>query len=136
MAFNNGYPATYQPMTYSHQNYTMNNQNVPTNSIVWVQGEAGAKAYPVIAGGSAILMDSEKNCFYIKSTDHSGMPMPLRIFNYTEITQNNTNNNTIQNNIDTSNFVTQEQFNKLQNELDRLTDQLSTKSVTKGKSDK
>ena len=31
-----------------------------------------------------LLMDSEKHSFYIKSTDQSGMPMPLRIFDYTE----------------------------------------------------
>lgn len=29
-------------------------------------------------------MDSESNTFYIKSADASGMPMPLRIFDYKE----------------------------------------------------
>jgi hypothetical protein len=31
-------------------------------------------------------MDSEESVFYIKSTDQSGMPQPLRIFDYTERT--------------------------------------------------
>ena len=31
-------------------------------------------------------MDSENNTFYIKSSDTSGMPQPLRIFDYTERT--------------------------------------------------
>ena len=50
------------------------------------EGEEAAKAYMVAAGNSVLLMDSEKHSFYIKSTDQSGMPMPLRIFDYTERT--------------------------------------------------
>ena len=56
------------------------------NGITWVQGEEGAKAYMVAPGQSVLLMDSENSAFYIKSTDASGMPMPLRIFDYTERT--------------------------------------------------
>lgn len=52
--------------------------------IQWVQGEAGAKAYWVAPGASVMLMDSEEPRFYIKSADGAGMPMPLRIFDYTE----------------------------------------------------
>lgn len=51
---------------------------------IWVQGEAGAKSYLVAPGQSLILMDSEAEVFYIKSTDASGVPMPLRIFDYKE----------------------------------------------------
>lgn len=58
-------------------------QNASTG-IPWVQGEAGAKAYLVTPGGSVLLMDSEAQSFYIKSADGSGMPLPLRIFDYTE----------------------------------------------------
>ena len=57
-----------------------------SNGLIWVQGEAGAKSYLVANGASVLLMDSEKHSFYIKSTDQSGMPMPLRIFDYTERT--------------------------------------------------
>lgn len=59
-------------------------QTQQNNGIVWVQGEAGAKSYMVAPGQSVMLMDSEANVFYIKSSDASGMPMPLRIFDYTE----------------------------------------------------
>lgn len=59
-------------------------QNTP--SIIWVQGEEGAKAYMVAAGNSVLLMDSENSAFYIKSTDASGMPLPLRVFDYKERT--------------------------------------------------
>lgn len=54
------------------------------SGIQWVQGEAGAKAYWVAPGASVMLMDSEEPRFYIKSADGAGMPMPLRIFDYTE----------------------------------------------------
>ncbi len=56
------------------------------NGIIWVQGEEGAKGYLVAAGNSVMLMDSENSTFYIKSTDASGMPLPLRVFDYTERT--------------------------------------------------
>lgn len=50
-----------------------------SSPIIWVQGEEGAKAYMVAAGNSVLLMDSENSTFYIKSTDASGMPQPLRV---------------------------------------------------------
>ena len=75
MAFNPYFPATYQPYQYQQQQ---------SGGLIWVQGEAGAKSYPVSAGQSALLMDSESNRFFIKSADASGMPLPLRVFDYTE----------------------------------------------------
>lgn len=71
----------YQPMM---DNLSQYRQQPPSQGIVWVQGEEGAKAYMVSAGNSVLLMDSETSSFYIKSTDQSGMPMPLRVFDYTE----------------------------------------------------
>lgn len=57
----------------------------PPASPLWVQGEAGAKAFPVAPGSSVILMDSESNTFYIKAADPSGMPS-MRAFDYVERT--------------------------------------------------
>lgn len=54
--------------------------------IIWCQGESGAKSYMVAPGSTVLLMDSEGSSFYLKSTDNSGMPLPLRIFDYTERT--------------------------------------------------
>lgn len=95
-AYNNYFPVGYQPVgnyqlpyqqpTVSQPTITTQQTNpIQSSSIVWVQGEAGAKAYPVAAGNSMLLMDSESEQFYIKSTDISGMPMPLRIFSYKEV---------------------------------------------------
>ena len=43
-----------------------------SNGLIWVQGEAGAKSYLVANGASVLLMDSEKQTFYIKSADAAG----------------------------------------------------------------
>lgn len=53
---------------------------------IWVQGEAGAKSFLVGPGQTVQLMDSEADVFYIKATDQSGVPLPLRIFDYKERT--------------------------------------------------
>ena len=80
------YPA-YQPQMY--QNQYMNQTQQQNSGLIWVQGVEGAKSYPVSAGQSILLMDSERNTFFIKTADSSGMPLPLRIFDYTERTANN-----------------------------------------------
>lgn len=113
MAFN--YQNPYQtPNPY--QSYFQPQQVQPQaqqNSIVWVQGEAGAKSYLVGAGNSVLLMDSEESVFYIKSTDNSGMPLPLRIFEYKEKTSQK-NNQEINTNV---NYVTHEELEKRLQEL-------------------
>lgn len=76
------YPA-YQPQMYQNQYSPQQN-----GGLIWVQGIEAAKSYPVSAGQSVLLMDSESNSFFIKTADASGMPLPLRIFDYTERTAN------------------------------------------------
>lgn len=89
-----------------------NPQNSGNSAIIWVQGEAGAKAYPVAAGNSVQLMDSERQVFYIKSTDNSGIPQPLRRFVYHEDVAENTTPS-----LDTSQFITREEFEKALSEF-------------------
>lgn len=111
MAYNNGFPIGYQPvqpMQYTvvpqqqpqiiqqqPQQQPQQVQQIPQvqqappqqpaqGGINWVQGEAGAKSHLVGPNQSVMLMDSEESCFYIKSADASGMPLPLRIFDYKE----------------------------------------------------
>jgi hypothetical protein len=95
----------------------MNNR---ASGIVWVQGEAGAKAYPVAPGNSVLLMDSESDVFYIKSTDASGVPMPLRMFNYTEIVQTQTKEQNTETQLDTSQFVTRGELEELRQMINEL----------------
>lgn len=123
MAYNNGFPINYQQM-YPQYNFVpqqpqvVQQPQVNDNGILWVQGEAGAKSWAVAPGKSVMLMDSESNTFYIKSSDQSGMPMPLRIFDYKERTTQQTQPQVAQpQNIDTSQFVTWDAFNKKLDEL-------------------
>jgi len=96
MAYNTYFPQYYpnqvpmmqtpQQMPVGQPTMAQNAQATSNNGITWVLGEAAAKSFPVGAGQSVLLMDSEESVFYIKSTDQSGMPQPLRIFDYTERT--------------------------------------------------
>ncbi len=134
MAYNNGFPMNYQPI-YPQYNYVPQVQQqvqqqpvmqqqpqvVQQNEsgILWVQGEAGAKSWAVAPGKSVMLMDSESNTFYIKSSDNSGMPMPLRIFDYTERNKQQQAQSQAMNHreIDTSQFVTREELETKLNEI-------------------
>ena len=101
MAYNSNYmfPQGYYPAIIPQYQQTVPQiqQNVPqqqaqpqNNGIIWVQGEQAAKGYPVAPNQSVLLMDSEQSAFYIKSADNAGMPQPLRIFDYSEITRRGT----------------------------------------------
>lgn len=110
---------SYTPYNnYSQGNYgNILNSN---NNQIWVQGEAGAKAYPVQSGTVVMLMDSESDVFYIKSTDSNGVPLPLRTFDYKErvVVQNNSTDNKTSINID--DYITREEFEKKIAELNNM----------------
>ena len=103
-----------------------------TSPIIWVQGEAGAKSYLVAPGNTVMLLDSENSTFYLKSADESGMPLPLRTFEYAETTPNG--NNTAVNapkndlNIDLGKYVTTDELNEI---LANLTATSDTKKTVK-----
>lgn len=78
-------PASASPMLNGLKSFTAERLR-ETAPIIWVQGEEAAKSYLCAPGNSVLLMDSEKSSFYIKTVDASGMPQPLRIFDYTERT--------------------------------------------------
>lgn len=107
-------------------------QQQTNNGLIWVQGEAGAKSYLVAPNTTIMLMDSEASKFYLKSADASGMPLPLRTFEYAETTPNG--NNTAVNpskndlNIDLGKYVTRDELNEI---LANLTATGDTKKTTK-----
>lgn len=94
MAYNNYFPASYQPMYYQPQyqppqpqTQTVQPSSNQNSGLIWVQGETGAKSYLVAPNTTIMLMDSETQKFYLKSADASGMPLPLRAFEYKEVTE-------------------------------------------------
>lgn len=96
--------------------------------IIWVQGEEAAKSYLCAPGNSVLLMDSEKSSFYIKTVDASGMPQPLRIFDYTERTaQKQPEKEPAQ---QSNNYVTRAEFDALTARFDALA---ADKPLTKKK---
>lgn len=107
-AYPNYFPVTYQNPYYNQYQQPVNAQpqqpqmqqvqQQPIQSVSqqfqapqsngqgvnWVQGEAGAKSWLIAPNTTVLLMDSEADVFYLKSADASGVPLPLRIFDYTE----------------------------------------------------
>lgn len=86
MAYNNGYPTSYTPYPQQYlQQYPLpqpQNQNANVSNMLWVQGEAGAKAYLVAPNTTVQLWDSERQTIYLKSADASGMPS-IKTLDYT-----------------------------------------------------
>ncbi len=113
--YNSPYPATYNPyQNYSPiPNYGQSQIPQPETNMIWVQGDSGAKAYPVQSGKNVVLFDSEDKRFFIKAVDVNGMPLPLRVFNYSEASENEEKTPEI----DTSNFITRTEFEEAINSL-------------------
>lgn len=111
MAYNNGFPMNYYQQPYYQQPQVQQQSN---NSIIWVQGEAGAKSYLVAPNTTVQLWDSENNVIYLKSADSSGMPS-IKILDYT-IRENGSQTplNGLKTNIE---YVTKDEFEKFKAEI-------------------
>lgn len=123
MAYNNGfpmnypqypqqYPQQYQPPISTPQPQVNQNQN---NPIIWVSGEAGAKAYLVAPNTTVQLWDSGENVVYIKSADSSGMPS-MKILDYT-IRDSGSQRSDSQEN---ENFATKKELRALEEKITKL----------------
>ena len=120
MNYQTGYQPQDLPIMQSQASY-----HAPySNGINWVSGESGAKSWIVGRGESVLLMDSESQCFYIKSADASGMPLPLRVFDYTERTQNAPQGSQSALNQSSDNFITRTEFDDLKAKYEELEKQL------------
>ena len=127
--------AYYAP--YQNQYYTqlsqMNPVHVPPvqnnqSSLIWVQGIEAAKSYMVAPNNTVLLMDSESQKFYLKSSDASGMPM-LRVFEYTEIAQNSPNKPIESPAVDLSSYATKAEFDAFRDEIQGLLKNVAKKEV-------
>ena len=139
--FNSGMPMSYQPMVYQPnipQPYSsglqMPNttiQNQPNNSsIIWVQGEAGAKSYLVAPNNTVQLWDSESQTIYLKSADASGMPT-MKVLDYTirEVASNG-HSMPLNNSIGKSKeYVTKDEFEAILGQIKALEDKVNGKEI-------
>ena len=103
-------------------NQYANNITPQNNQIIFVQGETGAKAYQIPNNTTVLLMSSESNEFFIKTTDSSGFPT-IRKFTFQEHPNqeqqpkrcNCQNNSTAP--LPLKDYVTQEEFNNFKKEI-------------------
>lgn len=114
--YNNGFPVNYQPY-YQAPNYQQNTQQqMQGNGIVWVSGEAGAKAYLVAPNTSVALWDSESDVIYLKSADASGMPS-MKVIDYKVRNSASEQSHSVNQQVS---YATKDDVNMLQSEIDKL----------------
>ena len=113
----NQIPLYQNPYQMPQSNMYMTKQLSPQNNgIIWVQGIEGAKAYQIPQNSNIILMDSEKNRMYIKTSDNIGM-CNLRIFDFTEVTETSQGHNSVATQPDLSQYVTRDELNNILEQL-------------------
>lgn len=116
-----------QPMIPTQMSGTPAPQAQNNSGLIWVTGEVGAKSYLVAPNQSVLLMDSEGDRFYLKSTDGAGMPT-LRTFEYKEVLQNAPQPANLQKNNMNEQYVTRDEYNEL---LARIDDMQKPKTAKK-----
>ena len=87
--------------------------------IISVNSFEEAKAYPVMYNNTELLMDNNKDVFYIKSVDSMGKNT-ISTYRFEQIENENP--------LTSENFVTREQFEDLNSMLDFLIRELGAKS--------
>ena len=105
----------------------------PSSSFVWVQGDAGAKSYPVAPGNRIALFDSENPVVYIKSVDLSGRPAEMEIY---DLVRREPKPVSEPPKVDLTNFITRDEISTIvsetvSKEVDRAIADLSLKPASK-----
>ena len=146
MAYNNGFPINYPQYLpqYQAQPQPQTGAQMPVpqpqasayqagnGSIIWVQGEAGAKSYLVAPNNTVQLWDSENQVIYLKSADASGMPsMKILDYQIRETASPNTPAVTPQAAAPSlDNYVTKDELaefeDRIKNQIEKLTPKEST----------
>lgn len=135
----NQFAQPYQAHTQQPQMMPTQMSGTSSNDIIWVQGEAGAKAYLVAPNNTVTLWDSESPTIYLKTADMNGVPS-MRILDFTErnINTSKTPENAPKTHECTcgDKYATKEQINDLRGKIDDLTakyEELSHPIVEKSK---
>lgn len=85
------------------------------NTIIWVQGEAGAKSFSMGPNMRVALWDSEKQTIYLKSTDQFGMPS-MEYIDYT-VRGRETPETPI---MPANDYISREEFDALRSDVESL----------------
>lgn len=122
-----------QPMQQPQMQVPYQAPQQPTNDMIWVQGEAGAKAYLVAPNNTVILWDSESSTIYVKSADANGIPS-MRTLDFTERTAESTKMPQEHACTCGDKYVTKDDFKSLQDDFEALkgkVESLQNKKVKK-----
>lgn len=96
MAFNNGFPASYQPLGFGYPQYPQMQPTQMTGAqqmpqqmmtpptiraeIVQVDGEDAANSYPVGAGASQMMISRDDSAIFVKTAAANGQGYTLDVF--------------------------------------------------------
>lgn len=136
MAYNGGFPATYYN-PYIYQQPSPQPAQQPPSGIIWVSGEAGAKAYLVAPNTTVQLWDSESQRIYLKSADASGMPS-IKILDYTirdQTPQNSSVTGVSAPVGDSSVYATKDEIEAIRGQINALRMQLGKLTKREGRND-
>lgn len=123
-------PQTIQQPTQQYINQPSVQQNSQMNyGFQWVQGEAAAKAFHVEPGQTVLLMDSDSPVLYFKSSDQTGRPIPMIIYDLVERKESNINN--VPQNIDMSLYLKKDEFEGM---IDDIVEKTVSKRINELKS--
>lgn len=82
-------------------------------TVDFIQGNS-VNNYPISPGRTVLLIDYDAKKFWIKERNQNGMYEPLREFDFTEKTLQQTND------IDSAKFVTKDEFNELKSVIESI----------------
>lgn len=143
MAYNpyTPYPNSYQQNGYQMPNYQQMQQQlnnlqqslytpqqqpqqtqVQTNTYAWVNGLEGAKAYMVAPNSSILLMDNDKQSFYIKTANAQGQAT-MEAYEYKKASEKKAK----EKELDLSGYVKQSDFDNLNKKFEELQKSLAKK---------
>lgn len=115
------YYPNYAPLPYPSVQPTQQAvQQMPVSNsgnVIWIEGESAAKSYPVAAGNTVILMDSENPVAYKKSTDMSGKPLPIEIYDLVRRDSSDMAEETHQINLEE--YLTKKEFDKYASDIEQ-----------------
>lgn len=107
-----------QPFPFKPMNGNVQTQPVyQPVGMLWVNGLQGANEYPVARGATLALFDQNDEVFYVKAVDMQGNLQPIRAFTYKEKVIEQPGQ------VDLSQYVRVEEFERLQAELEELKSQ-------------
>lgn len=107
-------PQWQQPMMQQVPQYSwatrsaMPSQN--NSSITWVNGWAGAQGYIIKPNTTVLLMDSERDVFYLKTANEQGMAT-IRSFKFEELMNNMPSTDSLDKKLE--NYVQKEELQKM-----------------------